>query len=58
MEARLQQVAGCGDIRGQFVSELIDGEALLLLTQEDLIKGLKLKLGQALKIMAFVNSMR
>ena len=54
----LQRLPGCGDVAEKFVSEAMDGAALLMVTQEDLVRQLHLKLGHALKVMAFVNSLR
>lgn len=41
---------GCVDQAKVFGEELIDGEAFLLLTQNDIVNLLKIKLGPALKI--------
>lgn len=41
---------GCGEFATNFSDNQIDGQALLLLSQTDLVRHLKLKLGPALKI--------
>ncbi|XP_075051621.1 lethal(3)malignant brain tumor-like protein 3 isoform X1 [Mixophyes fleayi] len=46
----VQQLPGCMEQASIFREEQIDGEAFLLLTQNDLVKILGLKLGPALKI--------
>lgn len=43
-------IPGCQDIGQKFADELIDGEAFLLLNQQDLLKVLNVKLGPAVKI--------
>ncbi|KAA0192783.1 hypothetical protein HAZT_HAZT002382 [Hyalella azteca] len=58
VSAALERLPGCDGVSERFMSQGVDGEALLLITQEDLVRQLKLKLGHALKIMAFVNSLR
>uniref|UniRef100_A0A6A7FXH7 Lethal(3)malignant brain tumor-like protein 3 n=1 Tax=Hirondellea gigas TaxID=1518452 RepID=A0A6A7FXH7_9CRUS len=58
VEESLLLLPGCSTMAKKFVSESIDGEALMLITQDDLVKQLHLKLGHALKIMAFVNKLR
>lgn len=47
-------VAVADKLADKFKDELIDGEALLLLTQNDLIKQMQIKLGPALKIYSSV----
>jgi len=49
---KLTNSKSCGQ---KFKSELIDGEALLLLTLNDLTRHLKLKLGLAIKIHRFLQ---
>ncbi|MEE6527714.1 hypothetical protein FKM82_029294 [Ascaphus truei] len=46
----VQTLTGCEDQARLFREEMIDGEALLLLTQIDIVKILCIKLGPALKI--------
>uniref|UniRef100_A0A8C5LHT6 SAM domain-containing protein n=1 Tax=Leptobrachium leishanense TaxID=445787 RepID=A0A8C5LHT6_9ANUR len=46
----VQQLPGCSEQVSVFKEEQIDGEAFLLLTQNDLVKILGLKLGPAVKI--------
>ncbi|ELU11332.1 hypothetical protein CAPTEDRAFT_161824 [Capitella teleta] len=41
---------GCSDLAPQFIEQDIDGEALMLLNQADIVKILQVKLGPALKI--------
>uniref|UniRef100_A0A3Q2DMB7 Lethal(3)malignant brain tumor-like protein 1 n=1 Tax=Cyprinodon variegatus TaxID=28743 RepID=A0A3Q2DMB7_CYPVA len=46
----VQNLIGCEDQARLFKEEMIDGEALLLLTQTDIVKIMSIKLGPALKI--------
>ncbi|XP_053571809.1 lethal(3)malignant brain tumor-like protein 1 [Bombina bombina] len=46
----IQTLTGCEDQARLFREEMIDGEALLLLTQTDIVKILCIKLGPAVKI--------
>jgi hypothetical protein len=46
----VSNLPGCEEFAGKFESERIDGEAFLLLTQNDLVKILGIKLGPAIKI--------
>ncbi|KAM4691243.1 lethal(3)malignant brain tumor-like protein 1 isoform 2-T2 [Rhinophrynus dorsalis] len=46
----VQTVTGCEDQARLFKEEMIDGQALLLLTQTDIVKILCIKLGPAVKI--------
>lgn len=50
--------AGCEDLAGHFLSQEIDGQALLLLKEEHLMSTMNIKLGPALKICASINSLR
>lgn len=49
---------GCEDLAAQFLSQEIDGQALLLLKEEHLMSTMNIKLGPALKICASINSLR
>lgn len=51
-------VSGCEDLASQFLSQEIDGQALLLLKEEHLMSTMNIKLGPALKICAHINSLR
>ena len=42
----------------EFRSQEIDGQALLLLTEEHLMSAMNIKLGPALKICAHINSLK
>ncbi|NXH22728.1 LMBL1 protein, partial [Bucco capensis] len=46
----IQNLPGCKEQGSVFREEQIDGEALLLLNQSDMVKILNIKLGPALKI--------
>ncbi|XP_049626846.1 lethal(3)malignant brain tumor-like protein 4 [Suncus etruscus] len=46
----VQSLLGCGEHAKCFKKEQIDGKAFLLLTQTDIVKVMKIKLGPALKI--------
>lgn len=50
--------AGCEELAAQFLSQEIDGQALLLLREEHLISTMNIKLGPALKICASINTLR
>uniref|UniRef100_A0A8C6KJY1 SAM domain-containing protein n=1 Tax=Nothobranchius furzeri TaxID=105023 RepID=A0A8C6KJY1_NOTFU len=49
---------GCEELAAHFLSQEIDGQALLLLREEHLISTMNIKLGPALKICASINSLR
>ena len=49
---------GCEDLAPQFLSQEIDGQALLLLKEEHLMSTMNIKLGPALKICASINNLR
>ncbi|XP_077599604.1 uncharacterized protein LOC144214800 isoform X2 [Stigmatopora nigra] len=49
---------GCEDLASLFLSQEIDGQALLLLTEEHLLAAMNIKLGPALKICAHIDSLR
>ncbi|XP_036906218.1 lethal(3)malignant brain tumor-like protein 4 isoform X3 [Sturnira hondurensis] len=46
----VQSLLGCEEHANCFKKEQIDGKAFLLLTQTDIVKVMKIKLGPALKI--------
>ncbi|CAG2172863.1 unnamed protein product [Oppiella nova] len=46
----IDQIPGCESVGQVFAEQLIDGEAFLLLNQNDIVKILNLKLGPAIKI--------
>lgn len=50
--------SGCEELAAQFLSQEIDGQALLLLREEHLISTMNIKLGPALKICASINTLR
>uniref|UniRef100_A0A8B9KVQ1 SAM domain-containing protein n=1 Tax=Astyanax mexicanus TaxID=7994 RepID=A0A8B9KVQ1_ASTMX len=50
--------AGCQDMVAEFRSQEIDGQALLLLTEEHLMSAMNIKLGPALKICSQINSLK
>lgn len=49
---------GCEELAAQFLSQEIDGQALLLLREDHLISTMNIKLGPALKICASINNLR
>ena len=49
---------GCEELAAQFLSQEIDGQALLLLREDHLISTMNIKLGPALKICASINTLR
>ena len=49
---------GCEELASQFLSQEIDGQALLLLKEEHLMTTMNIKLGPALKICAHINNLR
>ncbi|MCI4373930.1 hypothetical protein PGIGA_G00000160 [Pangasianodon gigas] len=54
----ISSLQGCEDLAGHFLSQEIDGQALLLLKEEHLMSTMNIKLGPALKICASINSLR
>lgn len=50
--------AGGGGVAEEFRSQEIDGQALLLLTEDHLVGAMNLKLGPALKLHAHINSLK
>lgn len=56
--AFVRGVSGCSEYAESFVSQEIDGYALMLVKEEHLVVGLKMKLGPALKLVGKVNQMK
>ncbi|MFT7809716.1 polyhomeotic-like protein 3-like [Arapaima gigas] len=56
--AFIHAMPGCRDIAEEFRSQEIDGQALLLLTEDHLVGAMKLKLGPALKIHARISALK
>lgn len=54
----ISSLQGCEDLASQFLSQEIDGQALMLLKEEHLMSTMNIKLGPALKICASINSLR
>lgn len=54
----ISSLQGCEDLASQFLSQEIDGQALLLLREEHLMSTMNIKLGPALKICAHINNLR
>ncbi|XP_061096623.1 polyhomeotic-like protein 1 isoform X2 [Conger conger] len=54
----ISSLQGCEDLAGQFLSQEIDGQALLLLREEHLMSTMNIKLGPALKICASISNLR
>uniref|UniRef100_A0A8C6TSH8 Polyhomeotic homolog 1 n=1 Tax=Neogobius melanostomus TaxID=47308 RepID=A0A8C6TSH8_9GOBI len=54
----ISSLQGCEDLAPQFLSQEIDGQALLLLKEEHLMSTMNIKLGPALKICAHINGLR
>ncbi|KAF7708393.1 hypothetical protein HF521_017450 [Silurus meridionalis] len=54
----ISSLQGCEDLAGHFLSQEIDGQALLLLKEEHLMSTMNIKLGPALKICASINNLR
>uniref|UniRef100_UPI0037E8F241 polyhomeotic-like protein 3 n=1 Tax=Semicossyphus pulcher TaxID=241346 RepID=UPI0037E8F241 len=54
----INSLPGGHDAAAEFRSQEIDGQALLLLTEEHLVSTMNLKLGPALKICAHINSLK
>jgi hypothetical protein len=53
-----RDVSGCSEYAESFVSQEIDGYALMLVKEEHLVVGLQMKLGPALKLVGRVNQMK
>ncbi|KAJ0059926.1 hypothetical protein NL108_015870 [Boleophthalmus pectinirostris] len=56
--AFINTLPGCGDVAEAFRVQEIDGQALLLLTEDHLMTSMNIKLGPALKICAHINSLK
>uniref|UniRef100_UPI003AAD6802 polyhomeotic-like protein 1 isoform X1 n=1 Tax=Centroberyx gerrardi TaxID=166262 RepID=UPI003AAD6802 len=54
----ISSLQGCEELAAQFLSQEIDGQALLLLREDHLISTMNIKLGPALKICASINNLR
>ncbi|XP_072546496.1 uncharacterized protein [Salminus brasiliensis] len=54
----ISSLPGCQDIAESFRAQEIDGQALLLLTEDHLMSAMNVKLGPALKICARINSLK
>ncbi|XP_033837560.1 polyhomeotic-like protein 1 [Periophthalmus magnuspinnatus] len=54
----ISSLQGCEELAAHFLSQEIDGQALLLLREDHLISTMNIKLGPALKICASINSLR
>nr|XP_049605952.1 polyhomeotic-like protein 3 isoform X4 [Syngnathus scovelli] len=56
--AFIHTLPGCGEVSSAFRLQEIDGQALLLLTEEHLMGSMNIKLGPALKICAHINALK
>ncbi|XP_019749433.1 polyhomeotic-like protein 3 isoform X2 [Hippocampus comes] len=56
--AFIHTLPGCGEVSAAFRLQEIDGQALLLLTEEHLMGSMNIKLGPALKICAHINALK
>ncbi|TDG97534.1 hypothetical protein EPR50_G00227450 [Perca flavescens] len=56
--AFIHTLPGCGDVAEAFRQQEIDGQALLLLTEDHLMTSMNIKLGPALKICAHINALK
>ncbi|KAM7400326.1 hypothetical protein PAMA_004833 [Pampus argenteus] len=54
----INSLPGGQDVAKEFRSQEIDGQALLLLTEDHLVSTMNLKLGPALKLCAHINSLK
>ncbi|KAM6919223.1 polyhomeotic-like protein 3 [Xenentodon cancila] len=54
----INTLPGGSDVAEKFRSQEIDGQALLLLTEDHLVSTMNLKLGPALKLCAHINSLK
>ncbi|XP_008274011.1 polyhomeotic-like protein 3 [Stegastes partitus] len=54
----INTLPGGSDVAEEFRSQEIDGQALLLLTEDHLVSTMNLKLGPALKLCAHINSLK
>ncbi|MCL4130250.1 UNVERIFIED_CONTAM: hypothetical protein GTU68_023829 [Idotea baltica] len=58
VQEAVARIPGCEASSAKFVDQDIDGESLLMLTQNDLVGLLKMKLGPAIKVMAMIVSLK
>ncbi|XP_056155429.1 polyhomeotic-like protein 3 isoform X2 [Lampris incognitus] len=56
--AFIHTLPGCGEVAESFRLQEIDGQALLLLTEDHLMTSMNIKLGPALKICAHINALK
>ncbi|XP_029001446.1 polyhomeotic-like protein 3 isoform X2 [Betta splendens] len=56
--AFIHALPGCSDVAEAFRVQEIDGQALLLLTEDHLMTSMNIKLGPALKICAHINALK
>lgn len=56
--AFIHTLPGCSDVAEAFRLQEIDGQALLLLTEDHLMTSMNIKLGPALKICAHINALK
>ncbi|XP_054606940.2 polyhomeotic-like protein 3 isoform X2 [Nothobranchius furzeri] len=54
----IHTLPGCSDVAEAFRLQEIDGQALLLLTEDHLMTSMNIKLGPALKICAHINALK
>ncbi|XP_012670817.2 polyhomeotic-like protein 3 isoform X1 [Clupea harengus] len=54
----INSIPGCAELAEEFRSQEIDGQALLLLTEDHLVSAMNIKLGPALKICAQINTLK
>ncbi|KAK6293053.1 hypothetical protein J4Q44_G00365540 [Coregonus suidteri] len=54
----IHTLPGCVEVAEAFRVQEIDGQALLLLTEDHLVSSMNIKLGPALKICAHINTLR
>ncbi|KAM9419725.1 polyhomeotic-like protein 1 isoform 2-T2 [Salvelinus alpinus] len=54
----ISSLQGCEELADHFLSQEIDGQALLLLREEHLMSTMNIKLGPALKICAHIHNLR
>uniref|UniRef100_A0A3P8WCH6 Polyhomeotic-like protein 3 n=1 Tax=Cynoglossus semilaevis TaxID=244447 RepID=A0A3P8WCH6_CYNSE len=58
VSAFIHTLPGCRDVAEAFRLQEIDGQALLLLTEDHLMTSMNIKLGPALKICAHINALK
>ncbi|KAK5849815.1 hypothetical protein PBY51_014120 [Eleginops maclovinus] len=56
--AFIHTLPGCSDVAEAFRLQEIDGQAMLLLTEDHLMTSMNIKLGPALKICAHINTLK